>query len=323
MNNAPTLGIDIALQTFFAALRYDDQRIVKREFSNNSAGFRKLQSWLKQHFTSKVRAALESTNVYGDALAQFLYDKGHEVFVLNPEHVAGFAISRGRRNCTDSSDAVIIAEFIATRAGTPWLPPPPEQKDLRSLTRVRRQLVAHRVELQNQLRTTASVARPYLDASLRMVRKQIKAVERDIAQHLAKFPVLGAQVRRLMTCRGIGLVTAAVIIAELPPITPKTDPRTIAGWAGLTPTRSQSGPKEWRTRLSRKGNEHIRQALYMPSLVAKRCNPIIRAFVQRLAENKKTKTAILGAISHKLIRICIGMLRSNRDFDQNWSPQKN
>jgi transposase len=323
MNPIPTLGIDIAARSFFAALRYDDQRFVKREFDNTNTGFRKLQAWLKQHFTGKVRAALESTNVYGDALAQFLHDKGHEVFVLNPEHVAGFATSRGRRNSTDSADALIIAEFIATRTATPWLPPTPEQKDLRSLTRVRRQLVEHRLELQNQLRTIDAVARRYLEANLRTVREQIKAVERDITKHLAKFPVLETQVQRLMTCRGIGLITAAILVAELPPITAQTDPRTIAGWAGLTPTRWQSGTKEWRTRLCRKGNQHIRQALYMPALVAKRSNPLIRAFAQRLAENGKSANAILGAISHKLIRICIGMLRSNRDFDPNWIPQKN
>jgi transposase len=57
----------------------------------------------------------------------------------------------------------------------------------------------------------------------------------------------------------------------------------------------------------------------MPALVAKRHNPLIQAFAQRLAQNGETTTAILGAISHKMLRILVGMLRSNSDFSPNWS----
>ena len=140
---------------------------------------------------------------------------------------------------------------------------------------------------------------------------------------LRDFPDLGQQVQRLTTCKGIGLVTAAVLIAELPPITVQTDARAIAGWVGLTPRRWQSGNWEGRTLLSRRGDAYVRDALYMPALVAKRYNPLIRTFALRLATNGKTTNAILGAISHKLLRILVGMLRSNANFDPNWAYQKN
>jgi transposase len=322
MNPTPTLGLDLAQRMFVAALRFDTQRVLKREFDNTPAGFRKLRCWLKQHFVGKVRAAMESTSTYGDALAHFLFAEGHAVYILNPEHVVCFARSRGQRNKTDPADAVTIAAFIAGREATPWQPPSLEQQKLRSLTRTRLQLVDHGKQLRLQLRTADEHAREHLQVPLTSILQQIAQIERDIKVHLKAFPYLDEQVRRAMTCKGIGFVTAATVIAELPPITPQTDPRTIAAWAGLTPRRWQSGSSQWRTFLSRKGNAYLRQALYMPALVAKRHNPLLRSFAQRLAANGKTATSILGAISHKLLRILVGMLKSNRDFDPNWSLQK-
>lgn len=318
----PALGIDLARLTFWGALRLDKQRILKKEFANNRAGFRKLALWLKQHAVGKVRAAVESTNCYADALLQWLYDAGHEVFLLNPERTVAYARSLGCRNKTDQADCVTIATYIALHDATPWRPPTPQQSTLRSLTRTRAQLVACAKQLASQRRTAAAAGRGHLDAVFAKVRAQLKQIEREIAQHLSQHATLAEQVNRLRTIKGIGLVTAATIIAELPPVDEKTDPRTIAGWAGLTPRRRQSGNTEWRATISRKGNVHVRDALYMPALVAKRRNPLMRDFALRLAAKGKTSNAILGAIAHKMLRICVGLLRSKTDFDPAWSFEK-
>jgi len=98
--------------------------------------------------------------------------------------------------------------------------------------------------------------------------------------------------------------------------------RALCAWAGLTPRRWSSGTLELPARLSRKGNVYLRQALSMPALVAKRHNPLMRAFAQRLAENGKTTRAILGAISHKMLRILVGLLKTQTDFDPAWSFKK-
>jgi transposase len=321
--NTPTLGIDMAKLTFVAALWFDRQRFLKAQFDNSPSGFRKLHTWCQTHGAGgALRVAVESTSTYAEALLEWLYTRSYTVFLLNPEQVAHYARACGQRNKTDPADAVTIAAFIAAHEATPWQPPPPEQKDLRSLTRARAQVVATVKALGVQLQTSAGPARPHLQALLDAARRTLRAIERDIAAHLRKHPRLGAQVRRLMTLKGVGLVTAAIAIAELPPITAQTDPRTIAAWAGLTPRRWQSGPREWTTRLCRKGNVYLRQALYMPALVAKRHNPLLRAYAERLAARGKRPGAILGALSHKMLRILVGLLRSNSDFDPNWSPKK-
>jgi transposase len=320
--NIITLGIDIAQLRFVAALRFDQHRILKAEFANHSGGFRRLRTWLKRHGVGHVRVALESTSTYADALAQWLHEEGHSVYLLNPERTACYGRALGQRNKTDPADAGTIAAFIATHEVTRWYPSPPELRALRSLTRTRHQLVECSKQLTNQLKTADAVARPHLQAVAKAVALQLAEIGRAVAAHLRAHPLLGAQVRRLMTMKGVGLVTAAITVAELPPITPDSDPRAISAWAGMTPHRQQSGNIELPARLSRKGNIYLRQALYMPALVAKRYNPLLRAFAERLAKNGKSTRAILGAIAHKMLRILVGLLRTNTDFDPNWSPKK-
>ena len=323
MKPVPTLGADMALRTFTAALYFDARRFLKKEFINTPAGFRGLLRWLRQHFVGGLRVGIESTNVYGEALAEALHAAGCQVYLLNPQQVTCYARCRGQRNKTDPADAVTIAAFVAAHDHlTLWQPLSPEQKSLRSLTRTRFQLVQSVGVLANQLRTASGPGRAHLQAAHGALCQQLRQIQRDIAAFIRTLPQLYEAVQRLMTCKGVALVTAATVIAELPPITPDTDPRTICTWAGLTPRRRQSGTTELPAHIGRAGNTYLRHALYMPALVAKRWNPCLAAFAARLKANGKSTPAILGAISHKMLRILVGMLRSKTDFDPNWSPQK-
>jgi transposase len=320
----PSVGLDMSLRRFCAAVWFGPKRCLQSEFDNTLSGFRKLDRWLKTHGVgASLRLGVESTNTFAEAVLEWLYHAGYCVYLLNPEHVAFYARSLGQRNKTDPADAQTIAAYVATHEGSPWQPPSPEQKTLRQLTRTRLQLTQTATALSNQRRTAAGPGRAALDAVISEIRKQIASLIRQIRALLKAFPTLGECVRRLMTIKGIGLVTAAALIAELPPITSTTDPRTICGWAGLTPRRWQSGQTEWRSRLSRKGNAYVRHALYMPALVAKRFNPLLKTFAATLAAKGKSNGAILGAISHKLLRIAVGLLRTHTDFDPHWSYQKN
>ena len=318
----PTLGIDVAQRTFVAALRFDQHRIAKAQFDNDRGGYRRLQTWLQRHGVPSLRVGLESTNTFAEALAQWLHEHSHCVYLLNPERTACYGRSLGQRNKTDPADAATLAAFVAQYTGTPWQPPSPEQKTLRCLTRTRHQLVETSKQLRNQLRTAEPVVRGHLQAVLDAIDQQLAKLMREITAHLRAHPALGEAVRRLTTVKAVGVVTAAVTIAELPPVTAQSDPRALCAWAGLTPRRHQTGATEWRARLSRKGNAYLREALFMPALVAKRYNPTLQAFAATLQARGKTNGAILGAVAHKLLRILIGLLRSNSDFDPNLHLKK-
>lgn len=318
----PSLGIDMSQRTFDAALWVNNTRLFQASFDNSVAGYRRLERLLKTHGYGKVQVAIEATNVYAEALLQWLYERGHTVYLLNPSQVHHYAYTLGQRNKTDSADAVTIARFIAGHEATPWHPPAPEQRALRSLLRTRQQLVQLQLQLTNQLRTAEPIARPYLQATLQALRAQLAELQRQLQAHLKEHPLLADQVRRLMTMSGVGLLTAAIVVAELPAIDARSDPRALCAWAGVIPCRRQSGQRERVTRLSRRGNSYLRQALYMPALVAKRYNPQLKAFGQRLADAGKSQRAILGAIAHKMLRILIGLLRTQTDYDPNWTSKK-
>ena len=317
--NIIALGVDMAARSFVAALWFDQQRQIKASFLNDPRGFRQLDRWLQTHGVAAVRAGLECTNTYGQALAHWLHAKGHQVYLLNPERTACYARARGQQNKTDPADAVTIAAYVALHALTPWAPPLPAQEQLRALTRTRQQLVQQGVQLRCQLKTAHPATRPFLQATLKAVLHQIDRIKTALTEQLRHHPDLDEQVRRLMTVKGVGWLTATITLAELPPIHPQTDPRAICAWAGLIPRRWQSGKTELPARLSRKGNAYLRQALFMPALVARRSNPLLRAFADHLRAKGKRPGAIIGAVAHKLLRILVALLKSKTDFDPNWS----
>jgi transposase len=322
--NTTYLGIDIAARSFAAALWLDNKHVLEQSFCNDGRGFRGLSRWLQTHLASGVEVGIESTNVYGQKLAQWLHEHGQVVYLLNPAQTAYYAKALGQRNKTDAADARTIASFVALHRDqlTRWQPLAAEQQSLQGLTRGRQQLLAVRQELENQLRTAPAVMRPILAAAVKSIKGSLAKVEEQIATHLRQHPQLQQKVQRLCTIDGVGLITAAIVMAELPPIDAQTDPRAIAAWAGLVPRRWQSGETERPARLSRRGNNYLRNALFMPSLVAKRYNPLLKAYAQQLHQRGKRHGAILGAIAHKLLRIMVGLLKNQQDFDPNWSLNK-
>jgi transposase len=318
VTDQPVLGLDVAKATFMAALRVRAEVVAVKNFPNHGKGFAQLRVWLHQHLAGQVRAGLEATSVYGQKLMESLHGQGHIVHLLNPAQVAAFARSLGRRNKTDPADARMIAEFVASRKLSAWTPPPAELRELQDYSRLRDQLRDQRQQLRNQLESAPELTRPYLQRMIAHLEAELNRVDHAIEAHLRCHPALANAVDHLCSVPGVGRLTATKVLSELPPIDSSSDPRTLAAWAGLTPRRVQSGPREGRSYLSRLGNKRLRDALFMPSLVAKRFNPTLNAFAQRLALRGKSHGAILGAVAHKLLRILIGILRHDRDYDPNW-----
>lgn len=320
--NTPTLGIDLAAAQFEAAIWFDEKHSKRASFANHATGFEQLGQWLQSSGSGSWRVGLESTGHYGQALAHWLHEHGHQVHVINPERTAAYARSIGQRNKTDAADSVMIAAYTAKHALTRWSPASAEQDTLRAYTRTRHQLQQQRQQLANQRSSAPAAVLPVFEALIADFDRHLATLDEKIDQHLAAHAALAEQVERLCTVKGIGRRTATIAIAELPTIHAHTDARAICAWVGLTPKRHQSGRTEWRAHLSRKGNTYLRDALFMPALVAKRYNPVLKTFAQRLALRGKSNNSILGAIAHKLLRILVGILKSKTNFDPNRSSMK-
>ncbi|MGB8625971.1 MAG: transposase [Candidatus Cybelea sp.] len=118
----------------------------------------------------------------------------------------------------------------------------------------------------------------------------------------------------------IGETTAGTLLAEIPNIDHFESAKAVAAFAGLSPRDRRSGTSiHGRPRLCRTGNSRLRKALYMPAIVARRFNPTLRIFAERLLSAGKHKQLVIGAVMRKLLALAYGILRSGVAFDANYA----
>ncbi len=123
------------------------------------------------------------------------------------------------------------------------------------------------------------------------------------------------QLDLLTSIPGIGWRTACHLLAELGDISRFANPRKLVAFAGLTPAQFESGTSVFkRTRITKLGSCRLRKLLYMPSLTAIRCNPIIRVFFERLVAHGKNRKAALVACMGKLLKIIHAVLTQQQPF---------
>jgi transposase len=310
------LGIDIAKATFQVALLREG-KLRHHTFSNNTQGFAQLQVWLAKLGIKRVHACMEATASYGEALAEFLYQAGHKVSVVNPARIKGFAQSELQRNKTDKLDSSVIARFCDLQKPEAWTPPPAEIKQLQGL--VRRLEALQEMRQQESNRLEQANQQPLVSHSLEKIiatlDSEILRLRQLIKDHIDQYPDLKRDRDLLLSIPGIGETTAAWLLSELQ-VSAYESARQVAAHAGLTPRHHQSGTSvQGPTRLSKIGNRRLRRALYLPAVVAKRYNPLIRAFCERLQQRGKRPMEIIGAAMRKLLHIVYGVLKSGKAFD--------
>jgi transposase len=318
--SSPILGIDIAKASFQAALLHNG-KLHHHRFDNSAQGFAQLQTWLVKHRCKRLHACMEATASYGDELALFLYQAGHTVSIVNPARLKGFAQSQLQRNKTDQLDATLIARFCQQQAPEAWTPPPAEIQQLRALMRRLAALQEMRQQEVNRLEQAGNQAliRESLEKIIATLDGEIGRLRQLIKDHIDQHPDLKRDRELLMSIPGIGETTAAWLLSEVQ-VSAYSSARQVAAHAGLTPQHHESGTSvRGRTRLSKTGNARLRRALYLPAVVAKRYNPIIRAFCQRLEKRGKRPMEIVGAAMRKLLHIVYGVLKSGKAFDPSFA----
>jgi len=317
------LGIDIAKDTFEACLLLE-KRSAHGTFANTPAGFAKLDHWLKKRQVGPVHACLEATGRYSEGLAEHLHAAGHTVSVINPARLKAFGQATLVRTKTDQTDGWLLAEFCRRQQPEPWQPPAPEKQALRALVRRRESLLQLRQQEANRLGSgeDSPVVCASLAAVLKVLDEQLAQIEQAIRAQVADDPALKHQSELVDSIPGIGPTTAAALLAEID-FGAYPSARQVAAQAGLTPRQRQSGTSvHGRPRLSKQGASQLRRILFFPAIVAKRHNPVIRAFAKRLAERGKAKLAIVCACRRKLLHLVYGVLKTGLPFDPNYRPAR-
>lgn len=311
------LGIDIAKASYQVSLKRPDGKRRQKSVRNTPAGHATLIEWLQRQAPEPVHACLESTGMYGEAVAAALVEAGHRVSIVNPAAVKAFAQSQLRRTKTDGVDADVLADFCAAMAPALWTPWPAEVRALQGL--VRRRDAVQDMLTQERNRQQAGALTVSVAASLARVvallAAELEDLDRQIRDHIDRYPTLRAQRDLLSTIPGIGPATAARLLAECRAITDFETARAYAAFAGLVPRDRQSGQRRPRAHLSKLGVARLRYALYFPAITALRVTGPVQAFGARLTAAGKPKMVVVAAVMRKLLHIVYGVLKHQRAFD--------
>jgi len=296
------VGIDVAKADLQVATSTLNLR-----YPNTPAGHRPLLAWLGSLGT--VRVVLEATGGYERALVEALHAAAIPVSVVNPRQVRDLARAQGRLAKTDRIDARLLVDYAAALQPRPTAPTTPQQKCLTQRVRARSQLIASRGIVHNQLEHLLDpLARRCLVEMVRAFDTRIARLEKAIAELIAHDPALSAKRQKLVQVQGVGLTTAALLLAELPELgtLSKTE---AAALAGLAPRNCDSG--QFRGQRHIRGGRHaVRTGLWMPTLVAVQHNPILKALYLRLRANGKPAKVALTACARKLLIYLNSLLKN-------------
>lgn len=313
------LGIDISKEKFDVTLLGGSQPVAG-QFDNDAAGFDRLQRWLQKRRVEQLQACMEATGAWWEELALFLHEAGYQVSVVNPKLIKRHAESIMQRNKTDRQDAATIADYCLRQTPGLWTPPPEANRRLRALVRHLQSLKEDRTRESNRLKAHVSepAVHDLIAQHLRFLDQQIATLEQEITNHIDHHPGLKEDKRLLTSIPGIGELTAALFLAEVPDVTRFAQAGQLAAFAGLTPAQQQSGSSIRKpARLVKWVNRHLRRGFYMPALSAHRFNPLIADMRARLLQRGKSKMTVVVACMRKLLHLAYGVLKTRQPFDPN------
>ncbi len=282
----------------------------RARFENNIAGFRALRRWIGSDRPAVV--VYEPTGPYHAAFEKAFSGKLPLVKV-NPLQARRFAQAHGTRAKTDAVDARALAMMGATFDLVPDRPADQKERELKELQIARMALVKDRTRLKNRVKTqTLAFTRRQTKARLTQVERQLAALEDELKARLRRCPRRARAHDIVRSIPGIGEVAAIAILIQCPEIG-TLGRKQAASLAGLAPMTRQSG--QWRGKaFIQGGRKHLRDALYMPALVAARYNPdLARKYQAMIAAGKPAKLA-LTALMRKLIELANALIKADRKW---------
>jgi transposase len=325
-----SIGIDVSkdsLACCIGSLSADGSESFSKTktFVNAAGGFLELTKWVSTLRTDQeVLFVMEATGVYYENLAYYLDQCNEKVSVLLPNKAKHFAGSLNVKTKTDSVDAQLLARFGLERKLDHWKISSKIMLEIKFLTREYREAKAKLVVIKNQLHAKnhshgcPESVELRLKIQIDLLEKQLIEIEAEVKALIKTDNDLDHRITKLNTIPGIGFMTITTLLAETNCFALVKNAKQLASYAGLDIRHNQSGIKENKTRISKKGNSFIRNALYMPALCAGRHNPAFKSFYSRLCDKKPAKKIAVTAVARKLLILVYVLWKNETSFNADY-----
>lgn len=311
--NQVWIGIDVAKATLDLHLLPTGQA---HTLPNTTAGHEQLRKLLPGPANCLI--VLEATGGYEREVVADLADAGFRVAVINPKRARDFAKALGLVAKTDRIDARVLARFAEMVQPAPVEKTPEKQAEIQQLVARRRQLIDLRTQESNRADVAhAKAAKKSIQAVLTTIVRQIHDIEGAIEALVEADDDWRHKAQLIESVPGLGGVTATTVIADVPELG-KLNRQQISALVGLAPYNNDSGPRKGKRSIAG-GRKSVRSVLYMAAMAAKRFNPVIKAFAQRLAQHGKPHKVIVTACMRKLLVILNSIIKSDRPWNHQFA----
>ena len=302
MTSEKYVGIDVSKRWLEVQVHGEAEG---RKFGNDPDGIRSLVEQMKALQPEVI--VFEATGGYERRASKALREAGLAVAVVNPTRVRRFAEALGILAKTDKIDAKVIAHFASVVRPAPNGQQSDLEEQLAACVERRRQLLVELTAEKNRLSTCPACVREDIEEHIAWLEEHIDSLEAEIQICIMQKPEWQARAEIIDSVPGVGPVTAATLIAELPELG-QLNRQKIAALAGLAPFNKDSGPKKGKRKIFG-GRSGIRRPLFMAALSATKHNPVIRTFYESLLKRGKEKKVALTACMRKLLVIINAMVR--------------
>ncbi|SFF11689.1 IS110 family transposase [Thermophagus xiamenensis] len=322
------IGIDISKDAFDAYLvaltkELDIVSIGGRRFKNTDKGIEEFVKWAEKKANPAVELefTMESTGVYYENLAYTLFEEGYIVHVVLPNLAKKYIESLGLRSKTDKLDAKALGQMGVERKLSVWHPASKNIRILKVLTRERTKRQKEKTVVKNQLhalkhskdRPASSIQR--LTELINFLEQLITDIDKEIKQLITEDEVLNLKVQNIISTPGLGITTAASVIAETNGFAGFNNIKQLQSFAGYDIKIRESGKWKGKSKISKKGNSYIRYALYFPAYTIIRKSPHYKTFYDRLLDKKGESLIAATAVQRKLLGLIYTLWKKDVCFD--------
>lgn len=337
MNLKYSLGMDVASRKIDVCLSVIDHsqkvRVVSsKSFLNTLNGFKDMQQWIDKNHKEKnveLNLCMEATGVYHENCALYFYEKGYRTSIILPNKARHYLISLGLKSKNDSIDAKGLSRMGAEQCLGLWEPMGRYFYELRQYTRQYQNLQEQKTVFNNQLHALQQA----MYKSKKMIKQQqdtIKLFDRQLVElsklvemHIKADDKVKERFDNVTEIKGIGTLTLATVLAETNGFELFTNYKQLVSYAGFDVVERESGMSTGKTKISKKGNSHIRRALFMPAFTAVRYKEKpLKNLYDRTFEKHGIKMKSYVAVQKKLLVLIYHIWKKNEAYDPNYQQGK-